>query len=355
MGTVSRDDREGSQKHLSTVRRLAYRLASDLPFLAKILSALVDNTMKKGNPLGISKDRLSAWSKGLGPSISSETVLYTGCEYQLIPYILPLVERLKGIGAFESGGGLANITFGLRRLGIDLIGSFASLRAKEGEYYNELVKKHFLLIRKVNDDITYLPDELYPGAILYDFGFFEDFTEQAKKVTRLLKEKGVRTVITISPHSLEMFRAVYPSYVDGFDVDVLHYTEVLLKYESKLRFSADEPTSVTLHDPCHLARTMNIFEEPRAILNSIKSVEFREVPYANKRWTTCCGAPIETLLPIISESIGCKRIKELEGSGASIALTLCPFCLANLKKAASTLNSQLKVMDFVELLSWCVK
>jgi len=314
--------------------------------LTQIILTLLDNIRKSGNPVGVPSDKLSGWARGVEQGNSS-VILYSGCEFQLVPYFLPLVDRLKKSGLVNSK--LLNLTFRLKSFGLDLVGLFASLTAKDSDYYNELVRKHLLLLRKVKSDIAILPEELYPGTLLYEFGFIEEFTEQAKKVSKIFKERGVKSIITISPHSLEMLRSVYPSFVEGFDFEVIHYLELLTKYASNLRLSVKEPTSVTIHDPCHLARSMSIVEEPRAILNLVRGVELREVPFANKRWTTCCGAPIETFLPLLTEGISQKRIRELKESGAEIALTLCPFCHANLRNVSST--SGLHIMDFVDFLS----
>ena len=320
------------------------------PPFVQIMLALVDNMKKSGNPVGVSKDKLSSWARGVEQGNSS-LVLYSGCEYQLVPYFLPLVDRLKKSGFVDSK--LLNITLRLKSFGLDVVGLFASLSAKDSDYYNELVRKHLLLLRKVKSDIAILPEELYPGTLLYEFGFLEEFTEHARRVSKVFKELGVKTIITISPHSLEMLRSVYPSFVEGFDFEVIHYLELLTKYACNLRLSVKESTSVTIHDPCHLARSMNIVEEPRAILSLVRGVELKEVPFANKRWTTCCGAPIETFLPMLSEGIGQKRVKELEESGANIALTLCPFCHANLRNASS--SSGLRIMDYVDFLSRCME
>ncbi len=133
-------------------------------------------------------------------------------------------------------------------------------------------------------------------------------------------------------------------------MEVLHYPEILLKYESKLKLSLDEPLTVTLHDPCHLARSLDMAEEPRQVLSLVRGLELKEVPYTNRRMTTCCGSPIETIFPFLAEKIGCKRVTELGESGAKIELTLCPFCLGNLRGAAKNVNSDLNVIDFIEIL-----
>jgi Fe-S oxidoreductase len=176
----------------------------------------------------------------------------------------------------------------------------------------------------------------------------DEFGEHAKKVAKLFREMKARKIIVTSPHALEAFRILYPQFVAGFDIETLHFTEALLSAKHTVPMALKDPLEVTFHDPCHLARTLDMSEQPREIMSRIKNITLREVPYANKRWTTCCGAPIETLLPTLSESVAARRSEELSSSGAGTALTMCAFCLANLRKAASGKN--LRVMDFCELL-----
>jgi Fe-S oxidoreductase len=320
------------------------------PYLPKALPLIVDNIRKSGNPLGISGAKLSSWAGGLDLPTKGETLLYTGCEYQLVPYILALVDQIKKMGPFGyEGSVLASAAMAFRRLGLDLTSTFAALTAKDEDYYNRIVRMYAEVLRKYGMDFAWLgQEEPYSGALLYEFGFTEEFAEHAKKVNMLFKNRNVRTVICTSPHALEAFRVLYPKFVEGFDVNTLHFTEALLKVKQGISMVLKETLEVTIHDPCHLARTLNITEEPREILSQVRGLSLKEVPYANKRWTGCCGAPCETLLPSLTESIAAKRIEELGSSGAGTALTLCAFCLANLRKGAS--GKALKVMDFIEVL-----
>jgi len=320
------------------------------PYLPKVLPIMVDNMRRSSNPLGISGGKLSSWADGLDLANKGETLLYTGCEYQLIPYVLTLVDQIKKMGPFGyEGGALVSVATGLRKLGLDAATAFASLTAKDEDYYNNITRTYAKVLRKHGVEFAYLSEEEpYSGALLYEFGLMEEFAEHANKVSRLFKERKVRKVIVTSPHALEAFRVLYPKFVQGFDVEALHFTEALLRSKENVRMALRDPLEVTLHDPCHLARTLDMAEEPREILSRVKNLTFKEVPYSNKRWTTCCGAPIEILLPSLSEPLAARRVQELASSGAGTALTLCAFCLANLRKAGS--GGALKVIDFGELL-----
>ena len=322
----------------------------DSPYVPKVLSILAENMRRSNNPLGISGDRLSSWSRGLDLPGKAETLLYTGCEYQLLPYLPSLVNQIKRMGPFAyEGSSLLRMAVGLRKLGFDAASAFASLNAKEEDYYNDVTRRYAGVLKRHGLQFGYLgADEPYSGALLYEYGLMEEFGEHAKKVVDLFRDRNIRRIIVTSPHALEAFRVLYPQFVTGFDIETLHFTEALLGAGQAPPMRLNEPLEVTLHDPCHLARTLDMSEQPRQVLLRVKNLSLKEVPQTNKRWTTCCGAPIETLLPILSESVATRRVEELISSGARTALTLCAFCHANLRKAASRAN--LRVMDFAELL-----
>jgi len=48
-----------------------------------------------------------------------------------------------------------------------------------------------------------------------------------RRVAGVLRKHGVREVITLDPHTTTMLRTVYPKLVEGYDVRVRSYLEVL--------------------------------------------------------------------------------------------------------------------------------
>ena len=59
--------------------------------------------------------------------------------------------------------------------------------------------------------------------------------EHAKRVHAVFKKHGVKTVITIDPHTTNMLRSVYPRVLQGYDVQVRSYLEVLAEKEQIMR------------------------------------------------------------------------------------------------------------------------
>ncbi|MFP3401615.1 MAG: (Fe-S)-binding protein [Nitrososphaeria archaeon] len=64
----------------------------------------------------------------------------------------------------------------------------------------------------------------------------------------------------MDPHTYDLLAEVYPRYVEGFGVEVLHYADLLGGLELR-----DLGISVAYHEPCHFA----VRDEPLAAVGSL--------------------------------------------------------------------------------------
>ena len=189
-----------------------------------------------------------------------------------------------------------------------------------------------LLLRQAGVEFGYLyGDDIYSGALTYDLGADAAVAAHARRVARVLREHGVRELITIDPHTTNMLRTVYPRLVEGFEVRVRSYLEVLA--ERGLRADAPLSGDVVIHDFCVYARYEGITEEPRRLL-AATGLTVGEPEHARTR-TWCCGGPAEALFPATALA------SRGSGSGswsavAPVCVTMCPICLVNLGKAAGS-------------------
>jgi Fe-S oxidoreductase len=322
------------------------------PYIPPSTRIISDNIARWGNPLGLKPNDCSRWSAGLQIPGKGETVLYTGCEYQMTAYVQSLVDVLKKVkfqdSLFSAFSGLQAIG---GRLGSGLMKAYSKVTGRESEYYQQLVRMAAQILRKLGVDFAYLDGELYSGALLYELGLFDEFEQQARKLAQQFREAGVKKVIALSPHSAEVFEQVYPLFIANFRLEVVPYIKTVAERlrEQKVSLSLTQPMTVTLHDPCHLARSLRVIEEPRQVLDAISNLELREVA-TNRELTSCCGAPCETIFPELSECIAARRAGELAATGAGAAIVLCPFCLSNLKRGASLIEMKVEITDFIELL-----
>jgi len=301
-----------------------------------VLGILVDNLLKRGSVLKLSPRTTVKWAQGLGIPRGGKTVIYTGHMYQLIPAISALAAKM----AFFENSWITKF-FGLGRLAnkfINLAWFMAQTDSKEVERYNDILRNIANLLGAAKVDFGYLyEEEMYSGALIHDEGVDDAFQQHAQRVFEMFRRNGVKSVITVDPHTTNMLRSVYPIYVQGYDLEVKSYLEVLAESKVEASLSLDLP--ITIHDSCVYARYEDVVMEPRQLLRRAGAT-ISEPENAGKL-THCCGGPIESFFPGKAQEIAIKRMEQLAATGGSI-VAMCPICLVNLRHVAKERSSEIK-------------
>ncbi len=294
-----------------------------------IVGLMVDNLNKRGSVFPMSARKSTRWADGLGIPRGGDTVLYTGAMYQLLPYIISMVGLLERVedtflARFVFLGRFANRFVNLSSLA-------ARPSRSEIREYDQMLKNVAGLLQQAGVEFGYLyEDDQYAGALAYDMGVDATLRAHAERVHATFKKHGVRRVITLDPHTTNMLRSVYPTVLDGYDIEVKSYLEVLAEADSEplRRISED----VVIHDSCVYARGEGVIDQPRQLLETAgySLLEPRE----SRDLTYCCGGPIEALFPKKAHAVGTQRVEQLKGTGGKQVTTMCPICLASLSKAA---------------------
>jgi Fe-S oxidoreductase len=293
-----------------------------------VVGILSDNLRLRGSVLPIPTRRATAWARDLGIPRGGETVLYTGQMYQLIPYIERLVRLEQRLG----DSSLARFS-GLARRANRLVNGVALVArpgASERAEYDRVPANVARLLQRSGIAFGYLyEDDLYSGALAHDLGADEAVAAHAHRVAAILRRHGVREVITLDPHTTTMLRTVYPKLVEGYDVRVRSYLEVLA--ERGLRVGVPLSGTVAIHDSCVYARYEGIVDEPRRLLAAAGLTVAEPENAGQSTW--CCGGPAESLFPETAATIAGKRVAQLRAVAPN-CVTMCPICLVNLRKAA---------------------
>ena len=302
----------------------------------------VESSMRDhGLPVPVPRDVIYRWSEGLQLPSQGDAYLFTGGLYQLAPYIEAMVRFASMV---EKGGLVSGIASRLSStsIGRGLARALARVDKARVERFNSIVRSIALALKGSGVSYAYSRRaDAYSGVILYDLGLEDLFVEHASKVYKSLRGEGARRIITIDPHTTLVMREVYPRYVDGYDLEVLNYLELLQPGPEERGGGSRE---IVIHDPCLYARNLGIIEEPRRLLRGI-GYRVRE-PRRARRMTYCCGGPIEALFPTLAKRVARTRMSELAAVGGSIVV-MCPICLANLSSVAP---SGVDVRDLGELL-----
>jgi Fe-S oxidoreductase len=198
-------------------------------------------------------------------------------------------------------------------------------------------------------------DEQCCGEAVRKVGSEETFTTLAEHNIKLFADKGVKKIITTSPHCLYTFRQEYTEL--GGEFEVLHYTELLerLIADGKLKPSKDLAKKVVFHDPCYLGRHNEVYEAPRKVIDALPKAERLEMDRFGPQ-SICCGGGggriwMETP---VGARFGDLRVADAVAKGADVLATACPYCTIMIDASNMAMGrEEMQVLDVAELLDQC--
>lgn len=245
----------------------------------------------------------------------------------------------------------------------------------------ETVKTAVEILKRAGVDFGIMGDaEMCCGARIYSMGHYAAYEALAKSNIALWKKAGVKTVVTACSDGYHAFKRLYPEL--GASFEVLHIVEYVdrLIGEGKLTFTKEVPLTVTYHDPCHLGRqgepfeewhgdetkfqnqivvhsprkpryngNKGVYDEPRNIIKRIPGVILKEMERV-REFSYCCGAGggARESYPEYSAWVAGERIDEAASTGAEVLVTACPWCKTNFSGALTDKPGP-EVMDILDL------
>jgi Fe-S oxidoreductase len=203
----------------------------------------------------------------------------------------------------------------------------------------EVQERYERLLRQAKIDFIILPGELKCcGSPVRRAGYQQDFDQLKAKNLETFARFSVKKIITNCP-------GCYHTLKHEYQLDVVHTTQVLSKNNIQIpsRVNPGENRGVTYHDPCHLGRWSNIYEEPRRLLDHA-GWQVVELP-DNREMSLCCGAGggVKSNYPDLANAIAQARLSQVNNGRLC---TTCPLCYAHFKENAGNVQ----VMEFSEAL-----
>jgi Fe-S oxidoreductase/nitrate reductase gamma subunit len=178
------------------------------------------------------------------------------------------------------------------------------------------------------------------------------FQIMAQQNIGIMKQYGVKKILTHCPHCLEVLKNEYPQL--GGEFEVLHHTELVnhLMVERKITFSKGINQVVTYHDPCYLGRYNRIYEGPRRILGAIPRLKAVEMERSREQ-SFCCGGGggHAWMEETVGRKINQMRLEQAARTQAQVIGLACPFCLQMVEDAIRSLESSLQAKDVIELVA----
>jgi Fe-S oxidoreductase len=233
------------------------------------------------------------------------------------------------------------------------VGCTASYDRRAQRIARALVK----ILRAANVSFGILgDDEPCCGEAVLSLGHRDFFDELAQNTARVLRERGVREMVIISPHAYDTFRNHYEPSNGGFHP--IHYTEYVLELmtSGRLPLANGVERRITFHDPCLLGRRNGLYDPPRDLLAGLPGVELVEMEHHGPE-ALCCGGGggrmwMETPA---DERFADLRLAEADATGADTLATACPLCIACLEDSLKSRKVQdLRVMDVAEIVAQAI-
>lgn len=197
------------------------------------------------------------------------------------------------------------------------------------------------LLQKAGVEFTYLgKEEACCGIPMLMAGRWDTFEEIMDHNIEAMQRHGATTIITSCPACRLVWDTFYRRWTEDRGKPYLfktkHYSEVIAEKIAEGSFVLDKELSgnITYHDPCHMGRASGIYEEPRALLQAIPGIQYRDMKY-NRESAHCCGSVMSLVAdPDAAGRIGKVRLDDACEVGADTIITACPCCRVQLQVAA---------------------
>jgi Fe-S oxidoreductase len=301
---------------------LMTRTKEELLLAGKVPNELQDaleNTQRYGNALGESPRKRAEWARGNGAAVP----------------VMGDIKRPVDVLWF--------------------VGDYGSYHPRVQQSSRALAK----VLAALGVDFAILgPEEQSDGdsqRLAGERGLFE---MMAEKNGRVMSRYTFQEIVTGDPHAFNALANEYPGL--GIEYRCRHYVQFLAERLDALRpmLRQTVPGMVTYHDPCYLGRANDVFEEPRALLQAIPSLELVEMSH-NRTTSLCCGGGGGGMWldGFQWEKAGVRlsewRVREAVRAGADILAVACPYELPRFEDATKTVPGaeRLLVRDIAELLA----
>jgi Fe-S oxidoreductase/nitrate reductase gamma subunit len=180
------------------------------------------------------------------------------------------------------------------------------------------------------------------------------FQSMARRNIEVLQSRQVKKIVTTCPHCLNSFKNEYPQF--GGQFEVIHHSQLLsdLIDQGRLKPAAGAAGKITFHDPCHLGRYNEVYDEPRAVIDVANVGERVEMP-RHRQNSFCCGAGGGRMFAEepIAQRVGNVRAREALETGSDKLGVGCPFCMLMLEegvKSEAKEGREMRVLDIAEVL-----
>ena len=228
---------------------------------------------------------------------------------------------------------------------------FSDLNSKSVEIAQGTVR----LLNHLGIEPVVFKDERCCGHDLLWGGDVANFKLLAERNVKMIRESGVKKVLTACAECYRTLTVDYPEVVGPLGFETVYVTEFLADVSGQLAKKLGEiKRTVSYQDPCRLGRHMGIFDSPRKMISTIPGLNFREMPRSRMR-AICCGTSAWQSCDGTSKRIQTDRLLGAHNVGAELLITSCPKCYIHFKCALQgesiPEDKKVQVKDLVVILA----
>jgi len=226
------------------------------------------------------------------------------------------------------------------------------------QFYTSTLQNMTHLLERLGVQLAFPPEQTCCGQPLFNNGF-EDRTRPvalnfmrafAKSDAPIVGPSG-SCVSMVKHHYPSLFREETSEHALAVDVAsrIYEFTEYLVNVLNVTDVGAVYRHKVTYHATCHYLREMGLKKEAKALLDSVKELEFVSL----KEEETCCGfgGSFTVTFPEVSRAMMENKVNDIIASGADTVVMCEPGCLMNVAGGLRKAGSKVRSMHIIDLLA----
>ncbi|HOT43438.1 MAG TPA: (Fe-S)-binding protein [Spirochaetota bacterium] len=201
-------------------------------------------------------------------------------------------------------------------------------------------------------------DAINYGLFYNDARLGEIIQNMIREVRRL---NGKKILMGECGHAYRSMRGFLSTYDDGAALPVVHVLELTSRLIEENRIELDREAiseKVTYHDPCNIARSGWIVDQPRKIIRSFIR-NFREMDHPG-RDNYCCGGgggtvTVGELKPYRMDIAGKRKAEQLKQTGADTVIAPCANCKKQIRELITHYKLPMNLAGMHDLIFTAIK
>jgi L-lactate dehydrogenase complex protein LldE len=225
-------------------------------------------------------------------------------------------------------------------------------------FFPGVLRDMLSVLQRVGVECSVPQGQVCCGQPLYNSGFHRGALAPARQWLRVFGHNDAY-ILAPSGSCTDFVRHRYPELFPAGSAEhemaesaagrIFEFSEFLTRVLGVSDVGARFPRRVTYHASCHILRGLNLREEPKQLLRSVR--DLRLVPLPEEE--TCCGfgGVFSLVAPEVSKAMMDAKVRNIVSTGAEVVVVGEPGCLMNIAGGLRGLGSPVRAMHLAEILA----